>query len=188
MGQNDVLVYNYFRTYDPSTGRYLESDPIGLVAGLNTYGYVDQKPLSYVDPFGLVRSGRNARNVHGEFKQRLSECDEDDEDCIQKCIDDYYGDTMGWAWSTSLLGIVPASLTIASGAAQDELGRQANRNRYTGRRNSALGGPHGYATGARQARLLRFFSRFNVGATAAGVGATAFVATAYANCAIRCAL
>ncbi|WP_082990217.1 RHS repeat-associated core domain-containing protein [Woeseia oceani] len=47
------VLYNYFRTYDPSTGRYLDSDPIGLNAGLNTYAYVGNMPTMYFDPFGL---------------------------------------------------------------------------------------------------------------------------------------
>jgi RHS repeat-associated protein len=45
--------YNYFRDYDPSIGRYVESDPTGLRAGLNTYAYVAQNPLARKDVYGL---------------------------------------------------------------------------------------------------------------------------------------
>jgi len=63
--------YNYLRDYDPRTGRYLTSDPVGLEGGDNTYAYANNNVLGSLDVLGLsselVGLPRNASNDQGEF-------------------------------------------------------------------------------------------------------------------------
>ena len=51
------LSYNYFRSYDARTGRYSQSDPIGLDGGWNRFTYAESNPLSFTDPEGLLSIG-----------------------------------------------------------------------------------------------------------------------------------
>ncbi|PAT31039.1 RHS repeat-associated core domain-containing protein [Vandammella animalimorsus] len=48
------LHQNYFRYYSLARGRYIQSDPLGIFGGLNTYEYASSDPLGYIDPTGEV--------------------------------------------------------------------------------------------------------------------------------------
>ena len=62
------LYDNGLRTYDPRTGRFLESDPTGLSGGVATYAYARQSPLLFVDPVGLWKiSGSLYDGIGGGF-------------------------------------------------------------------------------------------------------------------------
>ncbi|MFK0313326.1 RHS repeat-associated core domain-containing protein [Pseudomonas sp. NPDC090233] len=53
------LHYNRYRYYDPQIGRFISRDPIGLLGGLNAYGYAPN-PIEWTDPYGLIREPTNA--------------------------------------------------------------------------------------------------------------------------------
>ncbi|MBK6982060.1 MAG: RHS repeat-associated core domain-containing protein [Betaproteobacteria bacterium] len=62
--QETGLHYNYFRDYDPAIGRYVQSDPIGLKGGINSYGYAWARPLAAMDLYGL--SPADVQGVFGD--------------------------------------------------------------------------------------------------------------------------
>ena len=57
--------FNYYREYDPGTGRYMQSDPIGLHGGINTYSYALNSPSMNTDAYGLYLPG-----VHRAFTEQ----------------------------------------------------------------------------------------------------------------------
>jgi RHS repeat-associated protein len=74
------LHQNWMRDYDPTTGRYLQADPLGLVDGASVYGYVKQNPGRWIDP-------------RGEYKV----CYTDAKTGKQRCVEAYCpGGDCGW--------------------------------------------------------------------------------------------
>lgn len=78
MGSFDAVTnphYNYFRGYDPSTGRYVESDLIGLNGGISTYLYVSSRPFAIHDWLaGEVVAGGQAHSYSWQVYRCMGDC------------------------------------------------------------------------------------------------------------------
>lgn len=82
------LAYNHWRDHDAAIGRYVESDPVGLSGGLNTYLYVRANPTRYIDPSGLKTcgSGKNEPFVpDNPLFYPFSDCCQNHDDCYDDC-------------------------------------------------------------------------------------------------------
>lgn len=110
------LHYNYYRDYDPSLGRYGESDPIGLIGGLNTYAYVRGAPLTGIDPTGLVDwtgtfAGGNVGRGMAAGLFRF--------DLVSECVNGKQGHAKGWAIGVGFGLGVDASYTASASTFKD---------------------------------------------------------------------
>lgn len=84
--------YNYFRDYDPAIGRYVQSDPLGLTAGLDTFGYAaGSSPVSASDKLGLALfCGDGKRPVAIDRLGLIYRCEPDPgQQICGKCTNDF---------------------------------------------------------------------------------------------------
>ena len=84
--QESGLHYNYHRSYSATTGRYTQSDPIGLDGGWNRFGYAEQNPMSNIDPEGLsVGLGARVGAAAMAVCMKVKRCKEYVERAIKEC-------------------------------------------------------------------------------------------------------
>ncbi len=119
------LNYNYFRDYEAATGRYVESDPIGLAGGVSSYGYVGGAPLGASDSSGLLldsvtwtcaRAPELCAEIYGDLASGQAD--------IQRrlgnaCVADYLDAMAGLAYASKpfVVGVTvaPAAVKVAGG-------------------------------------------------------------------------
>jgi len=92
------LYYYRARYYDASRGSFIEEDPIGLLGGINMYGYVVGNPVNFIDPFGLEARWEQTGGQEGTggSAEVTYTCICDNGDQVATVTRDGYGDDAGW--------------------------------------------------------------------------------------------
>ncbi|MBN1493422.1 MAG: RHS repeat-associated core domain-containing protein, partial [Candidatus Omnitrophica bacterium] len=65
------LVYFGARYYDPSIGRWITKDPMGMIDGPNLYAYVGNSPVNFVDPWGLCKEDTDDKSLLEKIQDLL---------------------------------------------------------------------------------------------------------------------
>lgn len=114
--QETGLWNNGFRDYDPVLGRYVESDPIGLKGGVNTYAYVGENPLNHVDPTGLTTWKGTYGSLSGGL---IGGSYFDTYDLTSECVNGERAKATVWA-TGGAIGAAPSVLWLTSGGGSIE--------------------------------------------------------------------
>ncbi|RRD55660.1 RHS repeat-associated core domain-containing protein, partial [Comamonadaceae bacterium OH2545_COT-014] len=91
--------YNFHRDYKPNLGRYLQSDPIGLKAGVNLFAYVDLRPLIWMDSLGL-KSQEDAEESISDWVKKNA-CKKGCDWLYKKCRETWMRYCVMWGRSTA---------------------------------------------------------------------------------------